>query len=63
MGTKTFSRKEFDGKEVPHNEKASLLEEQPPPDTKLQLRLLHDRFPPYKTQSSSTKRTLLKLRG
>ena len=31
------------------------------PEPQLQLRLLHDCFLPYKTQSSSTKRTLLKV--
>ena len=35
----------------------------PPLDPLLQLRSLHDLFLSYKTQSSSTKRTLLKLRG
>ena len=33
------------------------------PDPKLQLRLLHNRFVPYKTQFFSTKRTLAEVLG
>ena len=45
-----------------HDGKTCLLEEHPPQGLQLQLRSLVDRFPQYKTQSCSVKRTLLKLR-
>ena len=46
-----------------HNGKTCLLEEHPHQDPQLQLRSLPDYFLPYKTESFSAKRTLLKLRG
>ena len=55
--------KNLKGRNGSHNGKTCLLEEHPPQDPLLQLRSLHNRFPPYKTQASFANQTLLKLGG